>query len=217
MRITYVEGVSPAKWLRIWADRRPDRPLETDRVLESEQLDSLASGSADMAFVRLPIDETGLHVIALWEEIAVAALPRDHAYGDAEAIELADLEGETTAPLQATTELTLELVAAGTGYAIVPHSLARLYARRDVKAVPVTDAPTTRIALVWPLDRDDDDTQEFVGVVRGRTAKSSRGADAPDEPAPVKKPARPTTPKKPAQRVFRSSRARRPPPRKGRR
>jgi hypothetical protein len=78
--------------------------------------------------------------------------------------------------------MTMELVAAGTGYAILPHSLARLHHRRDVTAVPVTDAAPTRIALVWRVERDDADIQEFVGVVRGRTTRSSRG-DAEDDPS----------------------------------
>jgi hypothetical protein len=53
----------------------------------------------------------------------------------------------------------------------------------------VTDAAPTRIALVWRVERDDDDIQEFVGVVRGRTARSSRGADESaeeDAPTPAK-------------------------------
>lgn len=179
LRLDYVAGVSPAKWLRAWADRRPDLPLEAERVDEAVQLDRLRREEADVAFVRLPIDETGLHRIALWEEVAVAALPKDHPLAEADALELADLEGEPRAPEQGDPAMTLELVAAGTGWAILPHSLARLHARRDVVAIPVTDAAPTRIALVWRVERDDDDIQEFVGVVRGRTARSSRGTDEP--------------------------------------
>lgn len=189
LRLDYVAGVSPAKWLRAWADRRPDLPLEAERVDEAAQCDRLRSGAADLAFVRLPVDETGLHRIALWEEVAVVALPKDHPLAEAEALELADLGDEPPAPAQDDPAMTLELVAAGTGWAILPHSLARLHARRDVVAIPVTDAAPTRIALVWRVERDDDDIQEFVGVVRGRTARSSRGADDPgdaDAPAPAK-------------------------------
>jgi DNA-binding transcriptional LysR family regulator len=179
LRLDYVAGVSPAKWLRAWADRRPDLPLEAERVDEAVQLDRLRREQADVAFVRLPIDETGLHRIPLWEEVAVAALPKDHPLAEADALELADLEGEPRAPEQDDPAMTLELVAAGTGWALLPHSLARLHARRDVVAIPVTDAAPTRIALVWRVERDDEDIQEFVGVVRGRTARSSRGADEP--------------------------------------
>jgi hypothetical protein len=70
--------------------------------------------------------------------------------------------------------------------AIVPQSIARLHARRDLTYRPITDAPTTDIALAWvaddraldPLERAA--VQDFIGIVRGRTARSSRGsADTP--------------------------------------
>ncbi|QAY73108.1 hypothetical protein ET445_06850 [Agromyces protaetiae] len=93
--------------------------------------------------------------------------------------------------------MTIELVAAGTGYAVVPHGVARLHHRKDVVAIPLADAPPTRIALVWFAARDDADIQEFVGVVRGRSARSSRGdgadasaaADAGKKPVKAGKPA----------------------------
>ncbi|MBM7505757.1 LysR family substrate-binding domain-containing protein [Agromyces aurantiacus] len=193
LRLRYVAGVSPAKWLRAWAERRPDLPIEAERVDEPHQLDALVTGEADVAFVRLPIEDEGLHAIPLWEEVAVAVLPKDHPLAAAEAIELADLAGEPPAPGQDDPAMTVELVAAGTGWAVLPHSLARLHHRRDVVAVPVTDAAPTRIALVWRVERDDDDIQEFVGVVRGRTARSSRGAQPPEPapPTPKRAPRRP--------------------------
>jgi DNA-binding transcriptional LysR family regulator len=188
LRLRYVAGVSPAKWLRAWADRRPDLPLESVRVEQSEQLVDLLAGDADVAFVRLPAEAEGLHAINLWEEVAVAVLPKDHPLADAEALTLDDLSGDPLAPAQPDSAMTIELVAAGTGHAIVPQGVARLHHRRDVVAVPVTDAAPTRIALVWRVERDDADIQEFVGVVRGRTVRSSRGdADEAEEvPAPAK-------------------------------
>jgi len=179
LRLRYVAGVSPSRWLRVWEELRPDLPLEAIRVEEHDQLSALAAGEADLAFVRLPVDTTGLHTVQLWDELAVAVLPKEHPLADAESLTLADLSGEPLAPPQADPGMTIELVAAGTGHAIVPHSIARLHRRKDVIAVPVTDATPTRIALVWPLDRDDADIQEFVAVVRGRGAKSSRGDEAP--------------------------------------
>lgn len=182
LRLRYVAGVSPAKWLRAWAERRPDLPLEAARVEQPDQLTEVLAGDADLAFVRLPVDAEGLHRIPLWEEVAVAVLPKDHPLADAGELTLADLGSEPAAPVQPDPAMTVELVAAGTGYAILPHSLARLHHRRDVTAVPVTDAAPTRIALVWRVERDDADIQEFVGVVRGRTTRSSRG-DAGDDDA----------------------------------
>lgn len=180
LRLDYVAGVSPAKWLRAWGERRTDLPLEAARVDEHVQLERLRSAEADLAFVRLPVDAEGLHLIPLWEEIAVVALPKEHPFAEETELTLADLDGETLAPVQTDPAMTLELVAAGTGYAIVPHSIARLHQRRDVVSIPLVDAPPTRIALVWRTERDDDDIQEFVGVVRGRTVRSSRADETPE-------------------------------------
>lgn len=190
LRLRYVEGVSPAKWLRAWSERRADLQLEALRVDESEQAGGLETGDVDVAFVRLPVDTDGLNVVPLWEETAVAALPNDHALADAESLALADLEGEPLAPAQPRASMTMELVAAGTGYAILPHGVARLHHRKDVVAIPLSDAPATRIALVWRTERDDEDIQEFVAIVRGRTARSSRGAGDEEPDASTAKSAK---------------------------
>jgi hypothetical protein len=54
-------------------------------------------------------------------------------------------------------------------------SVARLFHRKDVVNRQVTDLPSSTVALVWRRDRDDEVTQAFVGVVKGRTAHTSRG------------------------------------------
>jgi DNA-binding transcriptional LysR family regulator len=69
----------------------------------------------------------------------------------------------------------VETVAAGTGVVILPMSVARLHQRKDVVRRDVIDLPPTTIALVWPRERDGEVTQAFVGVVKGRSANSSRG------------------------------------------
>jgi DNA-binding transcriptional LysR family regulator len=193
LRLGYVAGVSPGRWLRTWNERHRDLPLEATRVDEAVQLDALLAGDHDVAFVRLPVPEQNLHAIPLWDELAVVVLPKEHPLAEADALALADLAEEPAAPVQPDAALTVELVAAGTGYAIMPHGVARLHHRRDVVAIPVTDAPVTRIALVWRVDRDDADIQELVGIVRGRTARSSRGAEAEDETAAQQRPAGKTT------------------------
>ena len=73
-----------------------------------------------------------------------------------------------------TEQEAIETVAGGTGIVIVPQSVARLFQRKDVVQREVTDLPPTTIALVWLRARDDDATQAFVGVVKGRTVNSSR-------------------------------------------
>jgi DNA-binding transcriptional LysR family regulator len=69
----------------------------------------------------------------------------------------------------------VEVVAAGTGVAIVPMSLARLHQRKDTAYRPVRDLPPTTVALAWLVDNEDPRVQSFIGIVRGRTERSSRG------------------------------------------
>ena len=68
----------------------------------------------------------------------------------------------------------IAVAASGVGFTRVPLSLARLHRRKDAVALPLRDGEPTRIALAWPRAADDEIRQEFVGVVRGRTSRSSR-------------------------------------------
>lgn len=182
LRIGYVPGVTVAKWARVWAERFPDVPLELIAVPQAQQRDALAQGRVDMCFVRLPIDRDGLHAIPLYHEVAVAVMQKDHPIGLFDEVSLADLEGER---MQDATDLdavgdTVELVAAVGGAAVVPQSLARLHHRRDLIYRPLTDVDPTQVALSWPIEDAVELAEEFIGVVRGRTARSSRTAGERD-------------------------------------
>ncbi len=39
----------------------------------------------------------------------------------------------------------------------------------------MTGLPTTKVGLAWLVDNEDDRVQTFIGVVRGRSANSTRG------------------------------------------
>jgi hypothetical protein len=84
-------------------------------------------------------------------------------------------------------DAVLDIVAAGTGIARMPQSVFRATGRRDLVARPVTDAPPSRVGLVWLRDDEDPLVEEFIGIVRGRTTNSSRG-DAEPAPAPAPTP-----------------------------
>ncbi|SDH37494.1 LysR family transcriptional regulator substrate-binding protein [Agrococcus jejuensis] len=173
-RLRYVEGATPAKWIRAWVDRMPQR-LEHELVAEEQQLDALRAGEADAAIVRLPIDEAGLHVVRLYDERAFVVVPEDHAAADLESVVVADLADESMIARGTMTWSELvEVVASGAGIALMPQSLARLHQRRDVASLPVADLPPTTVALVWRLERDGDDVQALVAITRGRSARSSR-------------------------------------------
>ena len=184
LRVTFVAGVTPDRWARTWRERFPDVPLELVPTEEAAQLDALRSGRAEMAFVRLPVEREGLHLIPLYDEVPVAVLPKEHLYAGLDEVVEADLAEEHRPDLSAmTVRQAVEVVASGTGVVVLPMSVARLHHRKDVVAVPVRDLEPTQVGLAWPVTADDPRLEEFVGVVRGRTARSSRG-QTPEGPTP---------------------------------
>jgi len=200
-RLAIVPGVTPGKWVGTWRERLPDVALELVHVTALDGGDVLRSGAADAGLVRLPVDRNGLSVIPLYTEVPVVVVPADHAiaaFADVDVADLADeivlhplddllewesLPGAPAAERPATTADAVELVAAGIGVLVVPQSLARLHHRRDVTYRPVTDGPGSQVALAWVEEQTTDLVEELVGIVRGRTARSSRGR-APRAPEP---------------------------------
>lgn len=193
-RLGAVPGTTPGKWIDIWQERMPRTPLELIPVAVADQRQALETGAVDAALVRLPIERDGLHVIALYEEIPVVVCAADSHLTAADDLTAADLVGEVViaprddvlglelpgvvAPRFAapeTTEEAIATVAAGVGVVIVPMSLARLHHRKDVDFRPLTGGPLSGVALAWPSGDPSELVDVFVGIVRGRTANSSRG------------------------------------------
>ncbi len=188
-RLGFVTGATPDKWARTWRERRRE-PLELVPLEQAGQTDGLHDGSLDMALVRLPIDREGLHLIPLYDEQAVVVVGKDHLVTVAEEVTTHDLADEQLVlphesgwipeaeqldfPPMSLRE-AVEVVASGTGVLVVPMSVARLHHRRDVTFRPVTDLPTTKVGLAWLVENDDPRIQDFIGIVRGRTERSSRG------------------------------------------
>ncbi len=183
--VAFVPGVTPARFSRVWAERMPDVELWLTPIAETDAAAVLrgAEPSADMVFARLPIDVDGLSVIPLWEETPVAVAAKDHPLKVVDTVTLAELADEEVVDGQG--EPSLDLVAAGAGIATMPQAVFRAQNRRDLVARPISDAEPTRIGLVWRDGDSRDEVQEFIGIVRGRTAASSRGrqADASADPA----------------------------------
>ncbi|MCU1439499.1 MAG: LysR family transcriptional regulator [Rhodoglobus sp.] len=184
--VAFVVGVTPGKWARVWAERLPGHQLELKSLSQADALAALRSGDADAALLRLPIDDESLSAIPLYAEQPVVVAPKDHPVAAFASLELADLAAEIL--LEQEWADAVELVAANVGLAIMPQAVARALSRRDVVARPVTDAVETRIALAWLTARTTPAVEEFIGIVRGRTANSSRGTVA--APPPVKPPAK---------------------------
>ena len=187
-RVGFVTGATPDKWARTWRERRRD-PLDLVPVDQPEQEAGLRDGSLDMCLVRLPIDRDGLHCIPLYDEVPVVVVPKDHVVTVVDEVSLSDLADEQLVlphesgwtpgvpqldfPPMSVPD-AVEVVASGSGVLIVPMSVARLHHRKDVTHRPVTDLPTTKVGLAWRVDNEDERVQSFIGIVRGRTERSSR-------------------------------------------
>ncbi|MFB9740002.1 LysR family substrate-binding domain-containing protein [Pseudonocardia sulfidoxydans] len=206
----------------MWADRRPRVSLELVPATTDEAVEQIRAGSLDAGLVRLPIDRTGLHAIPLYTETTVVVVPKDHlltAADETTIVELADeivlrphddtlgwpdgRPGRAGAYEPATTAEAVELVAAGVGLLVVPQSLARLHHRRDLTYRPLVDAPGSDVVLTWPDAENTELMEEFIGIVRGRTANTTR------TPAPKAEPAKRDT------RPTKKTPTRRTPPRRG--
>ena len=203
----YVPGVTPAKWVRTWQEREPGVPLTLTQVPAADAAALARDGGADAVLLRLPADRTGLHAIPLYTETTVLVVPRDHVLTAADELSPADVADEVLLHPEddtldwagppgrpalhrpATTKDAVELVAAGVGLLVVPQSLARLHHRRDLAYRPLTGTPQSSVALSWPDTGETTDLVElFIGIVRGRTANSTRGRPpTPPKPKPERK------------------------------
>lgn len=188
--VGFVVGVSADKWARVWAERLPQLPLILRPTSDEQALEGLGADT-DMVLARLPLalDPDSHRSIQLWTEMPVVVAPKDHPIAVVDSVTLAELADENL--LEGRDDDTLDLVAAGVGIARMPQSVFRANGRRDVKAKEITDAEPTQIALIWPAGPQDEAIDEFIGIVKGRTAQSSRGtANEPAaDPKPEKKPA----------------------------
>ena len=188
--IGVVAGVTPDKWVRTWHDRMPNAPLRIEAIPD-EQAGSRLGDGIDMALARLPVagvDAADLHVIPLWDETPVAVAAKDHPIKVFDTVTLADIAGEELYP--GWDDATLDIVAGGHGIARMPQAVLRATGRRDVVGRPITDAEPTRVGLVWRRTTEGPLIDEFIGIVRGRTANSSRGSveAPPPEPKPRRAP-----------------------------
>ncbi len=188
-RVGFVTGATPDKWAGVWRKRHARDPLELVPLEQGEQETLLRSGDLDMCLVRLPVDRDGLHCIPLYDEAPVVVVGTEHLATVVEEVTLADLDDEQlvlphesgwtpSAPQLEWPSMSVkdavEVVASGTGVVIVPMSVARLHQRKDTTYRPVADLPPTTIALAWLVDNDDARVQTFIGIVRGRSERSSR-------------------------------------------
>lgn len=163
---------------------RPDRePASTD----GEKYHSIRLYE-ELPVVILPVD----HVLTVLDEVPVEELAEEFLLQPASDIpayeEVSRAWRENAGrivPEGLTDKETIDLVAAGVGLYIVPMSIARFYHRKDLTYRPVAGLDTYPVHLVWPRAPKGEPRseeleallQDFIGIVRGRTATSDRGSE----------------------------------------
>lgn len=194
LAIGYVPGVQPDKWLTWWRERHPDVPIAARRMGDPRSALAEAAGDdgVDVIFLREPDDAPraappGLLRVPLYTETMAVLAGKDHELVAFETLAVADLAGERWLdPVDAIAaspdevSAAVDLVAAGAGLLVLPLPYARSLSRRDVVVRALEGVPATRMGVAWSPRREGDELiDEFVGIVRGRTAATTRGGAEP--------------------------------------
>lgn len=186
---------------------RPSNAGDFDVVLERSMPGELpvgaagAASAADASGDAAPAPDRTHHALKLYDEALAFVVPKEHDLAAEEFVSLAELAARADVrvldhphhapgwpaaeawedPSWAPQSLTaaLELVATGLGGIFIPAPLARHTVDKHAHAVVrISDAVVGgSIWASWPVTRDAPDVQHLAGVLRGRTARSSRSGD----------------------------------------
>lgn len=184
--VGFMPGLTITEPVRALGAAHPDISVEVLRTDWTDQITVLHDGRADIGYVRMPVDLTGLQSSLLFTEPRVAVLPTSHRLAGKEKVSIHDLADEhllqhpEAVPEWRTvaTELRdrrrptfvdarsveekLERVAAGRGFSVLPQSTASYYQRPDVAWMPITDIPPNEVRLAWVSARRTPLIAEFV-------------------------------------------------------
>ncbi|MEU7973079.1 LysR substrate-binding domain-containing protein [Micromonospora sp. NPDC049089] len=204
--IAFMPGLLVTAEARAIGQRHPDLAVNVVRTSWDDQADIVREGRADVSYVRLPVDQSGLCLRPLFTEPRVVVLPTDHRLAGKESVDLAELIEERLLqdpdavpewrdlpnrptdpdprprPELNSVEEKLEHVAAYAGMVILPLSTATFYTRPDVGHVPVADLGPNHVCLAWAEDNRSPLVQEFVEIAAQqaghcRPREGSGGAD----------------------------------------
>ncbi len=234
LRLGFTRGTAPSKWAKRWERAGGDPlelvPVETafgrkaeaqgvDVMLERTRAGERPEGSSE--------PDRSRHAMLLYTEAVALVVPADHELAESSEISVGDLElvplldhpdhfpqwpaarsWEDPSWMPTGVKAALELVATGAGAILLPLPLARHLSDKRAHAVlPVTGEPElagSGIWASWDVDRDAADVQQLVGIMRGRTARSSRPAAAAADGrtgADGRKPAKQARPKPAAKKA----------------
>ena len=201
LQLAFVRGIAPSKWADRWNAVRSRRrlelmpvdahfdatPAQADVTLVRAMPGAYPAGSRDGVRTR--------HAVQMYEEAVALVVDADHDLAHEVNLDAAELDlvrllehpwhdaswpaAEPWADLEWRPKSlggALEIVATGLGGILMPLPLARHIQNKKLhRILEVTgDIDGTRVFATWSIDRDDDEIQELIGVLKGRTARSSR-------------------------------------------
>ncbi|MGH3247016.1 MAG: LysR family transcriptional regulator, partial [Trebonia sp.] len=186
--IGFMPGLIVTEAIRAMLDRYPRLDVTLVSTNWGDQTEVIADGRADVSYLRLPADLSGLQVRELLAEPRVAALPAGHQLAGKDAISITDLGGEHLlqdpdtvpewrniatemrsrrrrgAPVIRTVEEKLEHVAAGQGVVLLPASAAAFYTRPGIAYAHVADIPPCHVCLAWDATRDSQLIEDYAAI-----------------------------------------------------
>jgi DNA-binding transcriptional LysR family regulator len=199
--VGFMPGLRVSEPVRALGAAHPELTVEMLRTDWTNQITVLHDGRADVGYVRMPVDLTGLQSLVLFREPRVAILPSAHRLAGKKMVSIEDLadehllqhpeavpewqniatelrEGRRPAFADArSVEEKLERVAAGRGFSVLPESTAMYFQRAGVARVPVTDIAPNEVRLAWMSARHDPLVFEFVEL-----AQAGCSAVGPSDP-----------------------------------
>lgn len=219
MRLGFVRGISPTKWAKRYLSAThtpltlvPVAAAFSPHKQDSLDYDMLLERTAPEAIPGGTNEGGARRSLRLYDETIALVVPVDHELAGETEISEADLSliplidhpdhaaqwpapqpwaDPTWKPRNA--RAALALVATGAGAMLLPLPLARhLSSKKEhVLIAVVGDLAPTTVWATWQASRDAADIQQLAGILRGRTARSSRlGSPAAGSPteAPKKQP-----------------------------
>ncbi|MGO9781594.1 MAG: LysR family transcriptional regulator [Streptosporangiaceae bacterium] len=187
--IGFMPGIHATPIIREFAQRAPYLSIDVIFTSVTDQVDFLVDGRVDVCFVRLPLDDDTFHVVPLFPEPRVAAVPSSHPLAGSPRIEIKQVSelpllqdpgdvpewhGAVAEPQPAavpdrrrrpTVEESLERVALGTGVFVLPAGIADFYQRADISYVPLQDVAARMVALAYTKHRTMPELGQFAELV----------------------------------------------------
>ncbi|MET7568603.1 LysR substrate-binding domain-containing protein [Streptomyces sp. NPDC005492] len=180
LMVGFRAGIPVIPAARAFEAQHPDVVVDVQRIEGDDQAPMLLDGRIDVGYVRLPIDEAGLHVTPLYTEPRVAVLPVGHRLAGKEEVTEADLTGEplvwhtdpSTQPtrrphpnagyLVRGVDETLEHVAAGRGISFLARSATVFYSHPNIVYVPIPDLAPDQVCLAVAASHTSPVVDDFI-------------------------------------------------------